>query len=259
MKLLCSRSWSLVALGLALVLVLLTGCGKAEPEHRGKPLSYWLRAMDFDTRAFAKHAEAVDALVAIGQPAVPSLRALLDDVDIDKRIGAATALLRIDPQEELPDVRRRLEGEDPRLAISMAYGLIRANVSPELAVPVLARMLKDAEYYLHNQSIKALGELGPQSATAVPALAELLTHDGDPEVRWRAAFALVRIGPTATAAVPALREALADPDAKVREGAAYALGAVGPAAKDAAGALRVALNDADPQVRFRAAKALERL
>jgi HEAT repeat protein len=244
---------------LASALVLLLGCGKTEPEHQGKPLSYWLRALVFDTRGLAKHAEAVDALVAIGQPAVPALRELLDNADIDKRIGAATALLRIDPQQGLPDVRRRLEGDDPRMAISMAYGMIRANVAPELAVPVLARTMKDADYCLHNQSIKALGELGPQSVTAVPILAELLGHDADGGVRWRAAYCLVRIGAGAAPAVPALRAALSDPDAKVREGAAFALGAVGPAAKEAQAALRLALNDTDAKVRFRASKALEKL
>jgi HEAT repeat protein len=248
----------LAAAGLATVLLLLAGCGEAEPQHRGKPLSYWLGALDLNTRGFEQHAEAVESLVAIGPPAVSSLHDLLDDADIDKRIGAATALLRIDPEASLPEVRQRLEGSDPRLAISMAYGMIRSNVGAELAVPVLARTMKDADYYLHNQSIKALGELGPQSTTAVPALAELLRHD-DPEIRWRGAFVLVRVGPSATAAVPALCDALSDPEAKVREGAAYALGAIGPAAEAAREALRVAASDSNPQVRFRATKALEKL
>lgn len=257
MKTPSTRSGFLAAVGIPAAL-LLSGCGQAEPQHDGKPLSHWLAGLDLNTRGFEDHAKAVEALVAIGPPAVPRLRELLDDVDIDKRIGAATALLRIDPEAELPGVRERLEGSDPRLAISMAYGMIRSNVGAEVAVPVLAQTMRDPDYYLHNQSIKALGELGPQSAAAVPALAELLKHD-DPEVRWRAAYTLVRIGPGATAAVPALREALADAEAKVREGAAYALGAIGPAAKEAREALRVAARDSDAQVRFRAAKALEKL
>jgi HEAT repeat protein len=251
--------WGLfAAIGVAAIFLLFTGCGKTEPVHRGKSLSHWLSALDLNTWSFEQHNEAVEALVAIGPPAIPSLRPLLDDADIDKRTGAATALLRIDPEAGLPAVRQRLEQGDPRMAISMAYGMIRSNVGVELAVRALARTMTDADYYLHNQSIKALAELGPQSAAAVPVLAELLRHD-DAEVRWRAAYALVRIGGGAAPAVPALRNALSDPEAKVREGAAYALGAIGPAAQQAREALRVALKDREPQVRFRASKALERL
>jgi HEAT repeat protein len=145
------------------------------------------------------------------------------------------------------------------MAISMAYALVRANVRPELAVSALGRTLKDSDDVAHNQSIKVLGELGPQSASAVPALAELLRHDADAEVRWRAAYTLVRIGPAAAGAVAELGEALRDPSPKVREGAAYALSAIGPAARPAQAALRVALNDNDPHVRFRVSKALEKL
>ena len=247
------------AIGLTAVALLL-GCGPAEPQHQGQALSQWARAFDIgDTAGFRKHNEAVDACVAMGRPAIPFLVKLLGDNDLGKRAGAATALLRIDPDVGLAEAQPRLQSADPRMAISMAYALVRANVRPELAIPVLARLLKDDDHYLHNQSIKALGELGPPSVTAVSGLAELLRHDEDAEVRWRAAYGLVRIGPGAAAAVPALSEALADPDAKVRGGAAYALGTIGPAAKEAQDALRVALNDADPQVRFRAAKALEKL
>jgi HEAT repeat protein len=259
MKARFNNSLSVVTLCLGAALLMLAGCGQAEPEHQGKPLTYWVGALDLNKYSFEQHAEAVDALVAMGQPAVSELRKLLDDADIERRTGAATALLRIDPQATLPDVRERLEEGYPRQAISMGYGMIRANVGTELAVPVLARLMKEPDYYLHNESIKALGELGPQSLAAVPALVELLRHDADPEVRWRAAFTLVRIGEGAQAAVPVLREALRDQNARVREGAAYALGAIGSAAEETREALRVAQNDSDAQVRFRASKALERL
>src|SRR5436309_2768989 len=96
-------------LSLAIAGLLLVGCGRAEPEHQGKPLSQWVRALDIgDTFGFEKHNEAVDALVAIGQPAIPFLIKLLDDTEIGRRVGAATALLRIDPQVAVAQVRPRL-------------------------------------------------------------------------------------------------------------------------------------------------------
>jgi HEAT repeat protein len=249
-----------IELWLCASLATMLGCGAQAPEptYGGKSLSKWMEPLksEDDPHAFA---EAVEAVVAMGEPAVPKLLEWLDDPDTHLRRGSALALLRINREVGLPAVTARLNGADAAVAISMAHAMIRANVQPELCVPVLAHNIKDPEYQIHNQSIKALGELGPQSGSAVGALAELLRHDADAEVRWRAAYALLRIGSSAAGAVPALREALADPDAKVREGAAYALGAVGPAAKEARDALRVALSDSDPHVRFRASKALEKL
>lgn len=237
--------------------LLASGCGRTEPVHQGKSLSEWIEALN--TKDLRKHADAVDGLTAIGTEAIPALAAKLEDVDADIRCGSATALLRIDPKAGLEEIGPRLKSGTPRVKISMCLALIRANVEPGLAIPVLAATMLHEEYYVHNQSIKALGELGPQSVGAVLALAELLRQHANPDVRWRAAFALVRIGPGAAPAAASLIAALADSDCQVREGAAYALGAIGPAASSAKNALRIALKDSNPIVRRRAAKALGKL
>ncbi len=237
--------------------VFLAGCGQSEPVHEGKKLSQWIRPLKMKA-GLPEFQANVDGIVAFGEAAVPTLIGILDHVDADKRCGCAAALLRINREIGLAKVRPRIESGSSRMQISMAYGMVWANVEPGLAVTTMARNFKDPDYYVRNESIKVFGELGPQSTEAVPALATLLRND-DVEVRWRAAYALVRVGSGAVAAVPALRLALGDTDAKVREGAAFALGAVGPAAKEAFEDLQVAANDNDPKVRFRASKALEKL
>jgi HEAT repeat protein len=214
-----------------------------------------LKTMD-NPRAFDA---AVEALVAMGEPAVPCLLQRLDDPDTHIRRGCAAALLRIDREIGLPPVRERLAHSDRGFGISMAHAMVRTNVEAGLAVQVMIENLSDTYYPVYNESIKVLGELGPQSTEAVPVLVEHLRKAEHADIRSRLAHALARIGPGASAAVPALGEALGDPDADVREAAAYALSTVGPAAREAEHALRLALNDADPKVRFRASKALQKL
>ncbi len=81
----------------------------------------------------------------------------------------------------------------------------------------------------------------------------LLMAHPDPEVRWRAEFALGRAG---AGAVPALVEALKDKDVEQRRHAAYVLGPLGKKARAAAPALVRALQDADAGVRVWASKSL---
>jgi HEAT repeat protein len=235
----------------------LAGCAGEEPIYQGQSLSRWIRQLDSKSRE--KHIQAVEALIVIGRDRdiVLQLHERLDHGDAEGRCGAATALLRLEPKSALPEVETRLADEDPRIRLSMATALVRANVEPGLAVPVLAELMAYDDYVLHNGAIKAFGDLDPQSSGAVPALADLLQRHATPEVRQRSAYALVRIGSNAVGAVPALTVALRDFDARVREGAATALAAIGPAASAAEGALRLALTDPDPEVRFQAGKALD--
>jgi HEAT repeat protein len=240
---------------IALAVALLAGCGSQEPLYQGKTLTAWIDQMG--SKHMQPHCEAVEAAVAIGQGAYPALARRLDDNDFDVCCGVATAMLRLDPKAALPDVRSRLSSDVPRMRVMMAIALIRANVEPGLAIPVLVALMDEEDYFPRNRAIMAMSELGPQSTGAVMPLAEVLGSHQDADVRQRAAYALVRIGPGAAGAVAALRQALNDPDARVRKGAAYALGAIGPAAREAKEALRVALHDKAPEVRGQVQKALQ--
>ena len=85
------------------------------------------------------------------------------------------------------------------------------------------------------------------------SLAERMTSDQDPEVRWRAAYACRKLG--AEEFRPKLLQALADPDPRVRLLACEGLGQVG-AFEETSAALVEVLGDGDWRVAAEAAKAL---
>ena len=179
-----------------------TGWGKYEVAHnpceellgavfaRMAPCTHYLReqfpeVFRQDAR-FRK--QLVEALGAVGTPAVPLLIQALGDWDEDVCRAAAEALGAIgDPQ----------------------------------AIPALIQALGDDESWVRAAAARALGAIGdPQ---AVPALIQAL-GDGWDDVRRAAAEALVKIG---TPAVPALIQALGHRYSAVRRAAARALGELG--------------------------------
>jgi HEAT repeat protein len=84
-------------------------------------------------------------------------------------------------------------------------------------------------------------------------------RDEDARVRQLAAQAIGYIGPDAVSAVPALITLLADADEGSRNTACIALSGIGPAAKDALPALRAALGDSAPSVKRFAQRAIDRI
>jgi len=84
-------------------------------------------------------------------------------------------------------------------------------------------------------------------------------RDDDARVRQLAAQAVGEIGPNAVSAVPALITLLADADEGSRNSACIALSGIGPAAKDALPALRTALAGSAQSVRRFAQGAIERI
>jgi HEAT repeat protein len=167
----------------------------------------------------------VDALVQMGQTAVPALAEALKDKEPGVRQIAAKALGRIGPK-------------------------------PEAAVPALTEALKDKEGFVRWVAAQALAQIGE---TAVPALIKSLGADHGPDVHRYAAEALVKIGEPA---VPALTKALRDKDNEwtVRQSAALALGAMGLEARDAVPALAEARRKDDVDaVRKAADEALQKI
>ena len=120
-------------------------------------------------------------------------------------------------------------------------------------------------------AVKAIGELGPSAAPAIPALVEALGASGSENnstmeplfapcltgsVREVACATLAELGKPA---IPALSAALQSPDAIVRDGAAEALGrdSVSPLPNEVVNELTLAMNDKDSKVRHDAAMALD--
>ena len=111
---------------------------------------------------------------------------------------------------------------------------------------------------LRRVAVQALGKIGPEARSAIPALNTLLDRDGDlcweitfaldkigaPPVTelvdfilrgddWAAPGPLARLGPKAKTAVPKLRAALAVPRPAVRVEAAFVLALIDPPAPEA--------------------------
>ncbi len=125
------------------------------------------------------------------------------------------------------------------------------------AATVLVDIVEEpkARLKIRLAAIAALGEMGADAETAVPALAKLL-RDRHRELRLKAVDALSSLGPSAKAAVPELTAALKDPDEGLRLGAANTLSKIGIEAKSAVPALVEALDDISNIVRVKATIAL---
>lgn len=176
-------------------------------------------------------ADAIDALVGVGKPAISVLIESLKDDTI--RLDAAAALRRID---QVAAIRSGVE-----------------KVSPaDLAALRISLTNKDRDESARIQSARQLGELGE---AAVPILIGSF-EDDSATISREASAAFARIG---AVGVPELQKALQHSSARTRAAAADAIGAVGSAAKLAVGDLASALKDPAPNVRHRAVIALAQL
>jgi HEAT repeat protein len=189
-----------------------------DPEVEGKPLSQWLEILQGDK-------DPRNRRIAL---------LMLDEVGLKSRkvVPAAVRSLRDDESPMIKEVAAQLLG---KLALEAADLSKRSNNADKDAVDDFKR--------------------------AFDALHEAAHYDRVPKVRAAAATALGRLGSDAKSAVPALIALLKDKDDTPRAAAAEALGRIGVEAQDAVPALLEVLKDrqADPQPRIRAAFALGRL
>ncbi len=204
-----------------------------ESEHLHKALPHLLKALG-DGKWIVRMA-AVDALTEIGPSlgkiTAPHLAKALKDSVIDVQHAAKEALEKIDPTGKL----REQEAEEGR--------------------------------YVLSATEKALGEINPASAEAIPHLVKKLI-DSDRSVRKAAREELGKISPkwpqskVARSVIPyMLKEGLADSRWAVRSASAKALGEFGPAVAKVAGPRlkKAMLMDSSVDVQSAARKALKRL
>ena len=198
---------------------------------------------------WAPNQVAIDALCAMGEPAIPYLiENLANEPDGHGRRQTIIALRRMDAIAAVSALER-LGREDPvtevRAHAIQALGMLGAEDS----APTITAALGDKSHVVRYEAIKAAGWL--RLSAAADALVELLRSKSGQE-RALAVYALDRIGDTrATAAVVAL---LQDPSPYVRWAAAVAIRRLWK--NDCQGPLEKALNDGEETV---AAAALETL
>lgn len=155
----------------------------------------------------------------------------LQNSSSDVRRRATVVLLESAPgaRQAIPALTVALadSSRDVRLNAAEAIGLMGLDAAS--AVPALIEAVKRSDRSGNAQVMAAwaLAQVGPTAKEAVPALIELLSTHEQPTARREAALTLAAIGPDAVAALPALNTALADENGFVRVAAATALCKVG--------------------------------
>lgn len=155
-----------------------------------------------------------------------SVVALASDPEADVRAGALSALAPIRAQRDtsVKLLEAALEDPAPQVQKAAAFGLAEMGVLRKINAEGLIVLLGQAGQQSDLALVRALGDLGPKSAAAVPKLIPFL------EVRPMRATtveALGKIGPAAAAAVPQIAEYLRGRDRDLRIASLLALGGIG--------------------------------
>jgi HEAT repeat protein len=173
---------------------------------------------DFRVGSFPAPAdpETAEELVAVGEPAIPSLVLALGHSDQEVRGLASWALSTIGPKA-VPALISALRDDDAERSRAAAEALGR--MLPE-ATPALIASLLAEDGVERQAAAQALGEMVPE---AVSHLVDALQREDALGV----AQVLGEMGPVAREAVPALIEILQDEDLAARRLAAEVLGKIG--------------------------------
>jgi len=220
----------------------------------------WEKALKDADETTMRH--AMDALAALGAPAVPRL---IDALKYEKfRVDIVYALGRIGPAAAPAslELAKLIEDKNSRVAHEAIIALGSIGPGAKDAVPALVKALNQADDRDMNfASIAfALGKIGPEAARAESALLKCLQSKDD-NLRLLSAWALAQIDPTSAdvsaKAVPQLIDGMSLPDLQDRLICSQALEGFGPLAKSAAEALKKASTDENKSLQEAAAKALK--
>jgi HEAT repeat protein len=158
----------------------------------------------------------------------------------------------------VPGIVRVLRQSGPGSGVALSLGQIGPDSAT--AVPPLVQSLNDANPSTRSEIETALDRIMPRDRTATIAGSIAALKADAPTGRTRAAYDLgwliEKPSPSAAAGVAALGRALDDPDPLVRRMATAVLGRLGPRAAPAGPALLRATRDPDEWVRELAARGL---
>jgi HEAT repeat protein len=251
------------------------------PLYDGRPLSYWMAALD-DGDANVRR----EAAVLLGEAdirtdlagdeqqtraIVAALVQTLGDKDGFVRKAAATSLLAYPREAPVPEDKgtitlliAALDDRETAVRKAAARSLWQAGrvAGQGTGMARLTAALSDKDGFVREYAARTLGRIGPDAKTAVPALLQRLAEDEERDVREHAAKSLGLIGaqalgPLLPQTVKALIKGLEDEAADVRENSARSLGQLG--AIEAIPDLRLIAEDPQPRVREAVAEALRQL
>ncbi len=217
--------------------------GELNDPRAVSPLVSLLRDEDRSVRE-----AAVDALRAIGGPAVDALGACLTESDLAVQEAASAILATIADERVVAPLLSALKSRDwiVRMHAAQALGRMKSSATVDALIP----LLQDRVKAVREEAATALAAIGD---AAVPCLVRALTHD-DWLVRLHAVESLGKVR-TPLAVEPLLSVLFNDCDSAVREDAVRALGDIGDA--KAVDHLYVAMRE--PGLRTVAVEALGRI
>lgn len=128
-------------------------------------------------------------------PAILPLADSLKDPDLNIRIAAANSLeaLASVAKDAVPALAETIRGGDIEARLSAMYALIKIGPGPaRAAVPSLIETLSSHDPRAVKVACETLAEIGPPAAQALPALRRLIGHE-DGEVRAWASEAILSI------------------------------------------------------------------
>jgi HEAT repeat protein len=261
--------------------------GQPPPAIDGRSLESWTKELGKDDPLARE--EALDALARLGPNAKPSLdaiRPLLKDALPTVRARAAVALWKIEGKTDaalpvLVETARRPSRTIRQLLLDAVGG---PGPDAKALAPALVECFNDRDPNLKSRCmqlfremgqggldglriglerddpvirescLKAIGQLGPQAAEAVPAV-RLRLKDQEPALRVLAARTLWQVNQDTTT-LPVLLAIVAGKDARARADAIGVIFLFKPMPREAIPALEAALNESDPRTRVSAAAAL---
>jgi len=137
--------------------------------------------------------EALAAVGAVAQDAVPALRGALKDPDADVRRNAVAALAKLREQARpaLPELIAALA--DRKLHEPVAELLVK--LGPDPAVQRLAEALKDKEPAVRQGAALALGKFGADAKDALGRLDRAIEVERDPDAKKAMRRARLEIRP----------------------------------------------------------------
>jgi len=176
---------------------------------------------------------AAEALASIGRPLSPALLAGLRDDTWRNRFIAAEGLASLGAEAAgaLPHLIELLRSDPPSAEYNTPEHIGGAihRIAGEEGVAAVMKLLEDARDNVRGNAARALGEMSPEAAQAIPALIEMVARERY-MTRLYAIEALGKLGERATPAIPVLTEAMWDRSEApcVRAGAGQALGKIKP-------------------------------
>jgi len=210
--------------------------------------------------------DAANALVAVGEPAVPELADALESDSVRTRAAAAYALNEIgeDAAEATPTLLEAIKDSDELVRALSISTLSQVGLDNDILVNVLAAAIQSETGLVQDVAADALVNIG---GDAIPALGSVLKNDEASDLAKEVAATLLgdinqadELGGRALdSAVSVLADTLSDGDSGVRKSAARALGDFGPLADVAIPALSRAMLGEDSGVSETAASSLTKI